>query len=203
MDFREASEIAKKNPGAVMTRDDTGSFIVRLGDGRVIGATSNEQTSTNDESFREELTEMREQLVERGSIIEKLETEIKALRNNIETVVSTRLESEKSRLEKIREELSLQKSAFEEKTKDVQARIRKLDLLEQTYRERFGEVEIKTVKETVESRSFCQRCGGDGGVRGGCQKCDGSGWVPSTETTFREVGEIKSANPAVHTDAAR
>ncbi|WP_157866647.1 hypothetical protein [Aromatoleum aromaticum] len=191
MDFCEASEIAKKNPGAVMTRDSTGTFIVQLGDGRVIGATSSGHSTAHDDSFREEIAELRDRLVEKDSIIEKLETETKALRNDIENVISTRLESEKSRLAKIREEFSLQRSTFEEKTKDVQARLHKLDLLEKTYRERFGEVEIKIVKESVESRGVCQRCGGDGGVRGGCQKCDGSGWVLSTETTFREVGEIK------------
>ena len=191
MDFHEASEIAKKNHGAVMTRDSAGTFIVRLGDGRIIGATSSDHSTAHDDSFQEEITDLRDRLVEKDSIIEKLETETKALRNNIENVISTRLEFEKSRLAKTREELSLQRSVFEEKTKDVQARLHKLDLLEKTYRERFGEVEIKTVKESVESRSVCQRCGGDGGVRGGCQKCDGSGWVLSTETTFREVGEIK------------
>ncbi|MDR0737281.1 MAG: hypothetical protein LBF51_10740 [Zoogloeaceae bacterium] len=190
MDFREASEIAKKNPGAVMTRDSTGSFIVRLDDGRVIG-TENDGRTAHDESFREELTGLRDQLIEKNLIIEKLETEIKALRDNIEAAISTRLDSEKSELANIRKELSLQRSVFDKKTNDVQARLQKLDLLEKTYRERFGEVEIKTVKESVESRSVCQRCGGDGGVRGGCQKCDGSGWVLSTETTFREVGEIK------------
>lgn len=191
MDYHEASEIAKKNPGAVITRDSTGTFTVKFGDGRVIGATSSDHSTAHDDSFREEITELKDRLVEKDSVIEKLETEIKALRNDIENVISTRLQSEKSRFAKIQEELSLQKSVLEEKTKDVQARLHKLDLLEKTYRERFGEVEIRTVKESVESRGVCQRCGGDGGVRGGCQKCDGSGWVLSTETTYREVGEIK------------
>jgi hypothetical protein len=190
MDFREASEIAKHNPGAVMTRDSSGSFIVRLRDGSVIGPTAGDRQTACDDLLKEEITELRGLLIEKNSIIEKLQSDAEALRNDIENVVSTRLESEKSRLAKIREELSLQKSALEEKTKSVQAHLKKLELLEKTYRERFGEVVIKTVKESVESRSVCQRCGGDGGVRGGCQKCDGSGWVISTITRIREVGEI-------------
>jgi hypothetical protein len=30
MEYHEAAEIARKNPGAVLTRDGSGSFIVRL-----------------------------------------------------------------------------------------------------------------------------------------------------------------------------
>lgn len=191
MDFREASEIAKQNPGAVISRDGSGSFVVRLRDGSVIGATTVDSQTPYRDLLQEEIAELKGLLLEKDSIIERLQSEVKALNNDVENIVRTRLESEKSKLSEIREELTERRSALEEKNRIAQAQLNKLELLENTYRERFGEVVIRTVKESVESRSVCQRCGGDGGIRGGCQKCDGSGWVVSTETTSRDVGEFK------------
>ena len=37
MEYHEAAQIAKQNPGSVLTSDQTGSFIVRLNDGRILG----------------------------------------------------------------------------------------------------------------------------------------------------------------------
>jgi len=191
MDFREATEIAKKNPGSILTRDSAGSFIVQLGDGGVIGATGSNRITDRDELTPEKITELSASLAAKDSIIENLQSDIKSLRDDFEKAISSRLESEKSRLVKIEGDLALQRSVLEEKTKAVQAHLNKLYILEKTYCEKFGEVVVRTVKESVESIGICQRCGGDGGVRGGCQKCDGSGWALSTKITFREVGEIK------------
>jgi len=41
MEYHEAANIARKNPGAVLTRDASGTFIVRLTNGVVIGSSGN------------------------------------------------------------------------------------------------------------------------------------------------------------------
>jgi chromosome segregation ATPase len=41
MEYYEAADIARKNPGAVMTRDASGTFIVRLTNGEVVGSFGN------------------------------------------------------------------------------------------------------------------------------------------------------------------
>lgn len=40
MDYREALEIARRNPGASVTRGENGSFVVRRPDGTLLGAPS-------------------------------------------------------------------------------------------------------------------------------------------------------------------
>lgn len=40
MEFHEAAKVARQHPGAVLTRDSSGTFIVRLDGGRVIGGTT-------------------------------------------------------------------------------------------------------------------------------------------------------------------
>ncbi len=41
MEYYEATDIAKKNPGAVVTRDASGTFIVRLTNGVVVSSSGN------------------------------------------------------------------------------------------------------------------------------------------------------------------
>jgi hypothetical protein len=45
MEYHEATGIAKKNPGAVVTRDASGTFIVRFTSGVVISSSSNDVDS--------------------------------------------------------------------------------------------------------------------------------------------------------------
>ena len=41
MEYHEAADIARKNPGAVLTRDASSTFIVRLTNGAVVGSSDN------------------------------------------------------------------------------------------------------------------------------------------------------------------
>lgn len=90
-------------------------------------------------------------------------------------------------------DLQGQLSALQERIEqEISARSYKLDLIEIAYRAKFGAAEVQSVRETIESKSVCPRCGGDGGIRGGCYKCDGSGWLTSSETFTRDYAVLIS-----------
>lgn len=179
MNFQEASEIAKRNPGSILSRDESGEFYVRGPDGEFVGGSSLKSQGLPHESK------------ERESRIAQLEQELSRLSHDIDAEVESRL---KHRLESIEAEwahVQKLKSRLQQKTDQTETNLRKLGLLEKAYAERFGAAEVREVLVTVESRDVCSRCGGDGGVNGGCGKCDGTGWAISQRETVQEQVQFK------------
>ncbi len=112
------------------------------------------------------------------------------LRDSIEDEISERLADERKALDNLKDGASKEREKLQEEVVKLNCKMHRLSLLEKAYSEKFGEAEVITVKEKVNSNRVCPRCGGDGGVQGGCQKCDGKGWVESTETQTREVVKL-------------
>ena len=178
MNFQEASEIARRNPGSILTRDEFGQFHVRDQDGGLLG--------TSDETFS-----LTQSLRERDSKITQLEMELADLRKNIDAEVDSRL---KPRILSVAAEwanVNELKLKLYEKHKKAESKLRRLQLLEDAYAKRFGAAEVKEIKESIQSREVCSRCGGDGGVNGGCGKCDGTGWAINEIETIREEVRVK------------
>lgn len=173
MNFQEASEIARRNPGSILTRDESGQFYVRSPDGNLVGA-SGESSSLN------------QVLRERNLKISQLERELSDLRTNIDAEVDSRLKPRMLSIEAEWANVNEVKIKLYEQHKKAESKLRKLKLLEDAYEKRFGAAEVKEIKETVQSREICSRCGGDGGVNGGCGKCDGTGWAINEIETIRE-----------------
>lgn len=179
MNFKEAAEVAKLNPGSVLSRDESGGFYVRGLDGKLFPDNSQKSPCL----FYE--------LEERENRIAQLEQELSRLRLDIDAEVESRL---KQRVETIEAEwahVQKLKSQLQQQIDQTETNLRKLRLLEKAYAERFGEAEVKEVSATVESRDICSRCGGDGGVNGGCGKCDGTGWAISRREIVREEVQFK------------
>lgn len=96
MDFLEAAEIAKRSPGARITRDDTGLFVVYLNDGRVI--TSPEQQSSAptsavvpQRSIREEAQrdrELKDTVAALHRQIELGDSEVRELKREIDNLIA-------------------------------------------------------------------------------------------------------------------
>ncbi len=89
MNFQEASEIAKRNPGSILSRDESGEFHVRGPDGQPVGGSSLKSQG------------LAHELKERESRIAQLEQELSRLRQDIDAEVESRL---KHRLESIEAE---------------------------------------------------------------------------------------------------
>lgn len=175
MNFQEASDVARRNPGSVLSRDEFGQFIVRSSDGNMLGEPN--QTSNMNQLLRE-----------RDSKISQLERELSDLQTNIDAEVNSRLKPRQLAIEAEWASVNEVKIKIYEQHKKVERQARKLKLLEDAYAKRFGAAEVKEVKDTIQSREVCSRCGGDGGAKGECGKCDGTGWaIRETETIREEV----------------
>ncbi len=72
LNFREASEYAKRNPGSILTRDESGEFIVRNSDGSLVTEAIDASTA-----------------VETAQLVRSLEAEISQLRSKLESVEIT------------------------------------------------------------------------------------------------------------------
>ena len=179
MNFKEAAEVAKLNPGSVLSRDESGGFYVRGLDGKRFPDNSQKSPCL----FYE--------LEERENRIAQLEQELSKLRLNIDIEVESRVEGLKGSIEKEWAQVQEVKSKLQQLVSQNETNLRKLRLLEQAYAERFGAAEVKEVSVIVESRDVCSRCGGDGGVNGGCGKCDGTGWAISRYESVREEVQFK------------
>lgn len=82
MEYHEAAEIARKHPGAILTRDTSGCFIVRLLDGTVISSAA-EDSSVMDVLIRESEDHLRELSKVQANFAARqgqLESEIESLR---------------------------------------------------------------------------------------------------------------------------
>ncbi|NOT16668.1 MAG: hypothetical protein HOP20_01205 [Sulfuriferula sp.] len=86
MEYHEAADIARKNPGAVMTRDSSGTFIVRLTNGEVVGSSGNtanvadaahqEREAHLDFAFRED--QLHHEIADLSETISKLKGAVSA-----------------------------------------------------------------------------------------------------------------------------
>jgi len=179
MNFQEASEVAKRNPGSILSRDESGEFYVRGPDGEPVGANPLKSPS------------LAHELKERETRIAQLEQELSKLRLHIDAEVESRLKPRQESIEAEWAHIQKVKSQLQQHVDQTEMSLRKLRLLEAAYAERFGAAEVKEVSVTVESRDVCSRCGGDGGVNGGCGKCEGTGWAISQRDTVREEVQFK------------
>lgn len=173
MNFQEASDIARRNPGSVLSRDEFGQFYVRSPDGNMLGE-SNQASNLN------------QMLCERDSKISQLERELSDLQANIDAEVNSRLKPRQLSIEAEWASVNEVKIKIYEQHKKAECQSRKLKLLEDAYAKRFGAAEVKEIKDTIQSREVCSRCGGDGGAKGECGKCDGTGWAIREIETIRE-----------------
>lgn len=179
MNFQEASEVAKRNPGSILSRDESGEFYVRGPGGEPLGGSPLI------------LPGLADALKERETRIAQLEQELLRLRLNIDAEIESILKPRQESIEAEWVDLQKLKLQLQRQVEQTEASRRKLILLEKAYAERFGEAEVKEVSVTVESRDVCSRCGGDGGVNGGCGRCDGTGWAISQHKTVREEVQFK------------
>ncbi len=179
MNFQEASEVAKRNPGSILSRDESGEFYVRGPGGEPVGANPLKSPG------------LAHELKERETRIAQLEQELSRLRLDIDAEVESRLKPRQESIEAEWAHVQKVKSQLQQHVDQTETSRRKLRLLEKAYAERFGAAEVKEVSVTVESRDVCSRCGGDGGVNGGCGRCDGTGWAISQRETVREEVQFK------------
>lgn len=122
---------------------------------------------------------------------ETLRQELDAVQSCVKDEVAKRMDGETRKLEQAKDELEREQLQVRQQADDLAYQKHKMELLEKAYAERFGEAEVKVVKENVlTSREVCPMCVGDGGVRGGCQKCGRSGWIDVTEERIMEKVEI-------------
>jgi Skp family chaperone for outer membrane proteins len=96
MEFHEAAEIAKQNPGAILTRDGSGTFIVRFSDGRVIGCTTESKVDTD--ALRVERDRFDEILREARTSFEHRERELQAEIRKLEARLSKVSDAEWARI---------------------------------------------------------------------------------------------------------
>jgi hypothetical protein len=171
MNFKQASEIAKKNPGSILSRDGFGNFFIRLLDGKTVGEVPHALNATKTDSS----DKLR---------IVHLEDELAALRNHIESEVEVLLKQRQTEINASWHFVESVKADLEHKKTELANELKKIELLTNAYADRFGKAEVRTIQETIDSREICSRCGGDGGAAGQCGKCDGSGWeFKKVETT--------------------
>ncbi len=123
MNFHEAVEIAKKHPGSILTRNDSGDFIVRYADGSdVYKNLINERSS-----LQIELTTLREKCDNLKSIIENKNLELKQqrleinqLREQIKSLTSELSKVSQTEWNRIEEVEKLEKRELKEKNQKIE-----------------------------------------------------------------------------------
>jgi len=170
MEYHEAAEIARKNPGAVLTRDASGSFIVRLLNGNVVGAVDASAVMggllRERDAHLEELSQVHADFAARE---EQLQAEIAALRmtcTKLQGAVSA-AKCESVQLSQQIEALRTEKMALETRLSKVSdaewERIREADRLQR---------EAEAVQRKAERRVVQCACSGE--VEN-CARCFGAG----------------------------
>lgn len=84
MEFREAAEIAKQHPGSTLTRDSSGSFIVRHEDGTVIGTATQAGFTALQDSLHLEAANLLKKCEELEGVIRTANTKSVAQERKIE-----------------------------------------------------------------------------------------------------------------------
>lgn len=170
MEYQEAAEIARNNPGAVLTRDASGFFIVRLLNGTVVGTVDDNTVMDGllrerDAHF-EELSQVHANFAARE---EQLQAEIAGLRAKcmkLQGDVSAK-KGESAQLSKQIEALRAEKMVLETKLSKVSdaewERIREAERSQQ---------ESKVIQRKAERRVV--RCACSGEVEN-CARCFGAG----------------------------
>ncbi len=170
MEFHDAAEIARKNPGAVLTRDASGSFVVRLPNGNVVGAA--DASALTDgllrerDALRNELSRVHADFAAKE---EQLQAEIAALR-----VTCTKLQGAVSAAKRESVQLSQQIEALRTDKLRLERRLSKVSDAEW---ERIREVdrvqrEAEAVQRKAERRVV--QCACSGQVEN-CARCFGAG----------------------------
>jgi chromosome segregation ATPase len=171
MDFQAAVDIAKKHPGAVITRDDSGRFIVRLADGTAIGSPiGGSETHENAIRDREELIEELEQLQAVHSAKEtQLREEIAVLTETIRDLkgkyTAARLDTQN-----LTQELEFLRSE-DEQLRQMLSKVSDAEL-ERIKMENRREREAESARRKAERSIVKCRCRGE--VEN-CARCDGAG----------------------------
>lgn len=122
MNFLEAAEIAKQNPGSRFTRGESGLFVVYLSDGKVITSpdqllTTTRQTEPNTQSdSNKRLEDLEKLLPSLRRTVEVSNAEIAQLRlevNSLKAAISKIPSSEWSRFEEQQKRIDEQRKADE------------------------------------------------------------------------------------------
>ena len=132
MNFREALEITKSNPGSLLTRDNYGEFVVQLSDGSVLTDTETQDADPKDtiHHLRVEndrlLTERRELQIDLESEEEK-NINLKAEVARLTSIISSLKDKISDVPDRIWKEIEKQKEEIaEERKKEERARLLKL-----------------------------------------------------------------------------
>ena len=113
MNFLEAAEIAKQNPGAVVSRSESGLFFVRLKDGRIVSSPYPPESANGQQT---ELSKLESLVLSQTRSIETANAEIRQLRlevNNLKAAVAKIPSTEWSRFEGEQRKLEEQRRAAE------------------------------------------------------------------------------------------
>lgn len=205
MNFLEAAEIAKKNPGSHFSRGESGLFVVYMQDGRTI--TSPEQLTTpltTTEASRKTTNDNAEFRIESLGIavkslnrqLEASNAEIRQLRaevNNLKEAIARIPASEWSRYEEEQRKLEEQRKADDREriiglARNNQLSHDQLVLVAENATNlgisgedlKFVQSEVFRTKgySTSSAHMACRQCGGDGGAGGRCPRCGGNGFEP-------------------------
>lgn len=188
MEYKEAVALAKSVPGSIMTRNPSGDgFIVRFAG----QAEREDKLEKEIERLNNQIAMLKARLAKVSEENNKLQAELQPLLHHNDIIILERLKSEKVSLDETQKALMSKEAQLDNEIGNVKARLKEIELLKHAYRQKFGEAEVKTIEESVQSKVICSRCGGDGGVKGGCQNCDGTGWATSTQINYRDVVEFK------------
>jgi vacuolar-type H+-ATPase subunit I/STV1 len=192
MDFRTASELSKRHPGSVVTRDDNGMFVLILQNGQIIHSESElrdaeSETVEGRESSPENTDGAQRQLELKNQELKRQLRDSEARWEQHCSDISDELREKEAearrlsiRVEELKDDLEKQ-LVYRQKLDDRQAEAEQAkdeaDFLLSHYEKRFGKAKITYEKQKKTQQVICRACNGDGGIKGGCRTCDGKGWL--------------------------
>lgn len=192
MNYQQAVVIARKISGATLTRDESGTFVVRAADGTVIaGPDRASKEETGPPTAMEELTHTRKEMDRKQAAIERLESENRAITlenelrlDGVQARFEHKIQELKSIEARLRGELSAANIQAEEQSKKIgalEAKNKKLQCLfervSESERERLrAEDEARNEAEVRAKRALRRvvdcSCSG---LAENCARCFGSG----------------------------
>ena len=164
MDFRDAIEIARRNPGASVTRGEGGGFIVRKPDGTLLEAS--EPASDEVEQLKRENERLQQRYDDAFALLDETE---RSHRADIASL-DAKIHQLQMSLLAAREE----SKAAAERIKELDAKIAKVSASEWERIKSADEEDRRAYAEAMRKERNLQKCSCMGEVEN-CVRCDGKG----------------------------
>lgn len=182
-DLKEQSKINQnEKPSKVLNSklDDYRSRLARE-------KNNNDELIEKLESRDSRISNLKIEIVSLEKKAKHLEVDIKNLVNNISLSVKKETKKKQTELENLinevndeAKELEINRLKLDKKARALEIKADQLEAIEKAYIVKFGKAEVEEVK--VKIKDICERCSGDGGIKGGCSSCGGTGIVDRYES---------------------